>query len=210
VTPNDACDGDTGANELQNFPVLTGVEGSASSTTVQGQLNSTPNTAYRLQFFASATADPSGFGEGATLLGSTMVTTDSTCNASFTVTLTVPVAGYHFVTATATDPLMRTSEFSNALAFVPATPQEATRLLIAQVRSLVAQGELNRILGFVLEAKLRLAIFFMDREQFRAAALQLRGFNLLVAALVRTGQLAPTQGQALTDAANAILAQINP
>ncbi len=210
VTPNDVCDGDTGPNDLQNFPVISGVDGSASSTTIQGQLNSTPSTAYLLQFFASAAADPSGFGEGANLLGSTMVTTDSACNASFSVTLPVAVAAGHFVTATATDPLMRTSEFSNALAFVPQTPQEATRLLIGQVRSLVAQGELNRILGFVLEVRLRVAIFLMDRGHFQAAAQQLRGFNRLVAVYVRAGKLEPTHGRALTDAANAIIEQIDP
>jgi hypothetical protein len=50
---------------------------------------------------------------------------------------------------------MRTSEFSNALPFVPQTPQEATRLLMGQVRSQAAQGELNRILGLALEVRLR-------------------------------------------------------
>jgi FG-GAP-like repeat len=211
VTPNDVCDSDTGVNnELQNFPVLTAVDSSASSTTIQGQLNSSPSTTYQLQFFSSAAADPSGFGEGATLLGSTMVTTDSTCNASFAVTLPVAVAANHFVTATATAPEMVTSEFSNAVAFVAQTPQEATRLLIQQVRTLVAQGELKKSLGLVLEIKLRVAIFFMDRGHFRAAAQQLRGFNQLVAVFVKTGTLGAPQGQALTDAANAIIDQITP
>jgi hypothetical protein len=206
VTPNDACDADTGVNELQNFPVLTAVDGTASSTTIQGQLNSVPSTTYQLQFFSSAAADPSGFGEGATLLGSTMATTDGTCNATFTVTLPVTVPAGHVVTATATSPAMETSEFSNALAVEAQTPQEATRDLIAQVRELVAQGELNRILGFVLEAKLRVAIFFMDREQFHVAVQQLRGFNRLVAVFVKAGKLDAADGQALTDAANAIIA----
>jgi hypothetical protein len=209
VTPNDACDADTGANELQNFPVLTAVDGSASSTTIQGQLNSTASTTFRLQFFTSAAADPSGFGEGASLLGSTEVTTDGTCNATFTVTLPVAVSAGHFVTATATSPLMQTSEFSNALAFVAQTPQQATRLLIQEVRNLVAQGELNKIQGFVLEIRLRTAIFFMDRGHFQAAARQLRVFNHLVAVYVKTGRLEQMEGQALIDAANAIIAQID-
>jgi hypothetical protein len=214
VTPNDPCDADTEFVEgPQNFPVLTGVTSSASTTTVQGQLNSRPSAPYRLEFFASAAADPSGFGEGARLLGSTTVTTDGTCNANFTVTLPVAIPPFHVVTATATsndpaNPSIGTSEFSNAVAFVPATPQAATRLLIAQVRSLVAQGELNRIAGLVLEAKLRIAIFLMDREHFRAAALQLRGFNQLVAVLVKTGKLAPIHGKALTKTANAIIVRI--
>ena len=98
VTPNDACDMD----EQQNFPVISAVSSSAAGTTIQGQLNSRPSTAYQLQFFASAAADPSGFGEGARFLGSAMVTTDTACNATFTVTLPAAVAAGQFVTATAT------------------------------------------------------------------------------------------------------------
>jgi titin len=210
VTPNDACDADTEFIEgPQNFPVITAVNSSASTTTIQGQLNSRPSAQFRLEFFASAAADPSGFGEGARLLGSTTVTTDGACNASFTVTLPVAVPSFHVVTATATatDFFSGTSEFSNAVAFAP-TPQEATRLLIAQVGSLVAQGELNRIAGFVLEIKLRVGIFLMDRGHFRAAAQQLRVFNQLVAVLVKAGKLAPIHGQSLISASNAIIAQI--
>jgi hypothetical protein len=219
VTPNDVCDADAEPIPAgpQNFPVLTAVKSSASSTTIQGQLNSRPSASYLLQFFASAAADPSGFGEGARLLGSTTVTTDGACNASFAVTLPGALPPFHVVTATAssTDPFTgmefsNTSEFSNAVGFVPATPQEATRLLIAQVRRLVAQGELNRFAGLVLEAKLRLAMVFMDRGHFRVATLQLRAFNHLVAAFVRAGKLAPIHGRALTESANAIIAQIAP
>jgi hypothetical protein len=78
------------------------------------------------------------------------------------------------------------------------------------VRSLVAQGELNRLAGLVLEAKLRIAIFFMDRGHVRAAALQLRGFNQLVAVLVKAGKLAPIHGRALIDASRAIIAAMRP
>jgi hypothetical protein len=208
VTPNDACDVDTGANNLQNFPVITAVEASVSSTTIRGQLNSSPSAAYQLQFFASSAADPSGFGEGARLLGSTMVTTDAACNATFAVTLPVAIAASHVVTATATDAFMSTSEFSNALAPVRQTPQEATRQLIDQIRRLVAQGALNRVAGVVLIATLRVAIVLMDRGHFAAAAQQLRVFNRLVTALVVAGRLGKVEGQALTDAANAIIAVI--
>ncbi len=115
VTPNDACDMD----EQQNFPVIGAVTSSAAGTTIQGQLNSRPSTTYQLQFFASDAADPSGFGEGARFLGSAMVTTDTACNATFTVTLPEAVAAGQFVTATAQNPSTTgTSEFSNALAFV--------------------------------------------------------------------------------------------
>ncbi len=106
VTLNDPEDDDTGVNNLQNFPVLT----SASTGGVQGTLNSTPNTAFLLEFFANSTCDFSGFGEGETFLGSTNVSTDGSGNTNFTGIFPVPLGT--FVTATATDPNNNTSEFS--------------------------------------------------------------------------------------------------
>ena len=73
VTGNDAGDGDAGANNLQNFPVLTGAAGG-----VQGTLNSAPNTTFRIEFFGSAACDASGNGEGAAFLGAVDVSTDAT------------------------------------------------------------------------------------------------------------------------------------
>ena len=122
VTPNDAGDGDTGANELQNFPVLTSAT-TGSSITLEGTLNSTPNIQFRLEFFSNSSCDPSGYGEGETYLGSTTVTTDGGGDASFTVTFaeTVPVG--HSITTTATDPNRNTSEFSQCVE-VTVTPAE--------------------------------------------------------------------------------------
>ena len=45
--------------------------------TIKATLNSTPNNSFRVEFFASPTGDPSGYGEGKTYLGSQNVTTDS-------------------------------------------------------------------------------------------------------------------------------------
>jgi hypothetical protein len=112
VTPNDSCDVDTGPNNLQNFPVLTTALSSGGNTTIQGTLNSTPSTTYQVDFFSNASCDPSGHGQGQTFLGSTVVTTDGSCNGSFNVTLPVTVSPQTRLTATATDPANNTSEFS--------------------------------------------------------------------------------------------------
>jgi hypothetical protein len=83
------------------------------STTITGTLNSTLNATFRLEFFASGAADPSGFGEGQFFLGFTNVTTDGSGNGGFTVTLPVGAIPGQIVSATATDPAGNTSEFSH-------------------------------------------------------------------------------------------------
>lgn len=120
VTPNDLCDSDNGGNALQNFPVLTSAISYAPGMTVQGALNSKPNTTFTLEFFANSACDPSGFGEGQTFIGSTTVTTDGSCNGSFNVTLPVSVPSGQIITATATDPAGNTSEFSQCVQVQPA------------------------------------------------------------------------------------------
>ncbi len=116
ATANDAGDGDVGANNLQNFPVLTGVIG---GTNITGTLNSAAGTTFRVEFFSSPTMDASGFGEGKVFLGSSDVTTNGAGDAAFNVALLTPVAVGEFVTATATHPLDDTSEYSAAIQFVP-------------------------------------------------------------------------------------------
>jgi len=115
VTPNDPCDIDTGANNLQNFPALTSATAGAASITIQGTLNSTANTTFTLEFFANASCHPSGYGEGQTFIGSTTVTTDASCNANINVTFPATITGVQYITATATDPQNNTSEFSQCL-----------------------------------------------------------------------------------------------
>jgi len=113
VTPNDPADADTGPNGMQNFPVLTSVQSSASGVVaVAGTLDSTPLTSFHVEFFANGSCDASGHGEGARLLGATDVATDGAGTASFSNTLPSPVAAGEMVTATATSATGSTSEFS--------------------------------------------------------------------------------------------------
>ena len=112
VTPNDGNDGDTGANHLQNFPVITGVLSSANSTTIQGTLKSIPNTTFQIDFYSNAAVDPSGNGEGAQFFNTTSVNTDLNGDATINVTFPAGLAAGRVITATATDPNGNTSEFS--------------------------------------------------------------------------------------------------
>jgi parallel beta-helix repeat protein len=119
VTVNDSGDSDTGANSLQNFPVLTrAVANGTDKVWLSGTLNSAANASYRIEFFSSPTADGSGYGEAGTYLGSTSVTTNSSGDVSFDAVLGgVAVTPGHVLTATATrilpgGTLTDTSEFS--------------------------------------------------------------------------------------------------
>jgi CSLREA domain-containing protein len=114
VTPNDAGDLDT---YLQNFPVLTAAQTNGTSVTLTGTLNSTPSNTFTLEFFANRACDPSGNGEGQRYLGQTVVTSDASGAASFSLTLPTRVATGQFATATATQATDGTSEFSACVAF---------------------------------------------------------------------------------------------
>ena len=93
-----------GSNRTQNHPVLTAaMTNGAGSATFAGSLNSKVGT-YRVEFFANAAADATGYGEGQRYLGSTNVTTNGSGNAIIGVTL-VPIGGLtagEFVSSTAT------------------------------------------------------------------------------------------------------------
>ena len=112
VTANDLGDGDTGANNLQNFPELTLATTGVGGTDIEGPLNSAPNTNFRLEFFSNSTCDTSGHGEGAKFLGSIIVLTDGSGYASFNASFATVVPVGQLITATATDPAHNTSEFS--------------------------------------------------------------------------------------------------
>ncbi len=120
VTPNAPGGPHSGPNRLPELPVALNLAGgSAASTTISGTLNSTPDTAFTIQFFSSPTADPSGYGQGQTYLGElTAVRPTPSGNASFLFLAPVSSLG-QFISATATDSGGNTSEFSQDIQSVP-------------------------------------------------------------------------------------------
>lgn len=114
VTPNDAGDADTGANNRQNYPVINAAM-PGSSTRVIGTFNSNAGRTFRLEFFNSPAVDPSGSGEGQFYVGAINVTTDASGNAAFDNTFAYNAPINSYVSSTATDLTTGdTSEFSNA------------------------------------------------------------------------------------------------
>jgi CSLREA domain-containing protein len=107
-TANDPGDTDTGANALQNKPVITSAKTGDGSTTVRGKLNSAPNRTFKVQFFSN----PSGTDEGKVFIGQKSVTTDGSGNVSFAFSPAQKVGLGRTITATATSPAGNTSEFS--------------------------------------------------------------------------------------------------
>jgi hypothetical protein len=118
-TPNDPQDGDTGADDLQNTPIVAGAVSGVGTTTVGWTLNSTPGTTFRLEFFAGAACAAAG----ATFLGATGATTGPAGNAVAPpggTILGVSTPPGTFVVATATEitaagTFGSTSEFSNCV-----------------------------------------------------------------------------------------------
>ena len=118
VTQNSSCQTvTTGANLLQNAPVLTAGAGntfvSATATdpngntsefsncvatslngsllTIAGSLNSTPNTTYTIEYFSDTSCDASGYGQGQTYLGAMPYTTASSSGSGGTAACTAPI-----------------------------------------------------------------------------------------------------------------------
>ncbi len=110
VTANDAGDADPGANDLQNFPVLTVAEPTATGTAIRGTLNAQANKTYQIELFSSPATTPLAKVAGQTFLQRVAVTTDANGNANLSTDLTTAITGY--ITATATDDQGNTSEFA--------------------------------------------------------------------------------------------------
>src|SRR5262249_59883751 len=106
-----------------------------------GTLNAHPNSWHRTASFAND-PDPLGLpAEGQEFLGSINVTTDASGTASINAVLAVAVANGRLITATATDAVGNTSEFSAGVP-VPTTPP-ATLTVTSLTDELNAPGSEN-------------------------------------------------------------------
>jgi parallel beta-helix repeat protein len=123
-TPNDSGDGDGGANNLQNYPSLSKATFDGTNVTIQGSLNSRPNSRYDLDFYWNPSCDVNfdhSGGEGKQYLGATTVTTDGGGNVSFSVPFgNVPSSGV--ISADATDSSRNTSELSACATITAGSP----------------------------------------------------------------------------------------
>jgi hypothetical protein len=141
VTLNDAA-GHSGGNNLQNFPVLGAAETINSGLLVSGVLNSTSNTTFRVDLYASPTADASGYGQGRYYLGGTFLKTDQSGNVSFAVDFSaaqVPggaIPQGWSISATATDSDGNTSEFSQDVT-AAASAEQLTQAIAATLQTAI-------------------------------------------------------------------------
>lgn len=111
VTANDPGDSDTGANNLQNYPVLSSALYDGNfHTFVSGQLDGAANQTYHVEVFISDKCDATGYGQGGAYMGAV----DTPANTNFTLDA-FGLPGGTYITATATDPKKNTSEFSKCI-----------------------------------------------------------------------------------------------
>jgi len=127
VTLNDADDADTGANNLQNFPVLTSATLEYGELTVEGSLDiphiATPlPQAVSIALYANGACHSPGHGQGDVFLGveiTNLVDGGVTTIETFSITQAAAVALGTIITATATDDEGNTSEFSQCVEVFP-------------------------------------------------------------------------------------------
>lgn len=122
--PNDPGDPDTGANGLQNHPVITSV--TRGSTIVEGSLNSTPNSQFVIDIYSAATANGDGTANADEYLGTVDIVTDALGDAVFTAVFAQDVQFGDHITATAADSSGSTSELSVPFRFMSPTAAGAT------------------------------------------------------------------------------------
>lgn len=107
VTPNDPGDGDTGPNQLQNYPVLQWAKRTGPFTRVKGNIDTPDPGSVIIEFYVNAGPNSTGHGDGRLYLGRRFPKN----NGKFNVKLPgVPVGAY--ISAIAIDSDNNTSEFA--------------------------------------------------------------------------------------------------
>ena len=105
---NDSGDTDTGANRLQNRPIVSSAKIASGKATIKGKLVSTPNRTFTIQLFAN----PKGLDEGKTFIGQKSVTTGGSGSVSFSLSTSKVAVGQTITAAATRDSTGDTSEFS--------------------------------------------------------------------------------------------------
>lgn len=127
VTENDAVpDGDIGANNLQNFPTLTGVSSIGGITSILGSATGPANTSVTLNFYHSASCDPSGNGEGEVQFAASSKVTSGGGSVAINDSFAIVLPAGRFITATTTSAGGHTSEFSDCIEVPPLIVNDAS------------------------------------------------------------------------------------
>jgi hypothetical protein len=135
-----------GVNFNQSFPALDSAVLGQGSITISGSLQSTPDTAFTLEFFGNDVCNPSGYGEGQRFLGTATVTTDDSGAVAFSVTFILPgLNPGAYVSATATDPSNNTSAFSQCVAVTGPDRSVAQALNIAAAPTVTVALSVQRL-----------------------------------------------------------------
>ncbi|MGH1488959.1 MAG: beta strand repeat-containing protein, partial [Acidimicrobiales bacterium] len=124
VTENDAGDGDTGPNDLLNYPVITSTNEAAGTVTVDFDLD-VPAGDYRIEAFTNPSgAHANGYGEGESFETAALISHSGSGAESFQMTYTGSVGDVVALTATeqSAGPVYGvTSEFASAYTVPPAS-----------------------------------------------------------------------------------------
>jgi hypothetical protein len=112
LTANDSGDADTGANDLQNYPVITSVINNNGNVDITGTLNSIAGKQYVINFYSSPALSQQGNAEAKKYLTAIFATTDGSGNANFVASVPVASLAGTLITATATNDSNSTSELS--------------------------------------------------------------------------------------------------
>jgi hypothetical protein len=116
VDTNDPGDADTGGNGLQNYPLL---QADADSQVITATLESQASTLYTINVYRNDTCDPSGNGEGLEHITQATGTSNGSGRLRFIFNFLGSTTPGDGISATITDPLGNTSEFSNCVVIAP-------------------------------------------------------------------------------------------